>query len=81
MWLHQLLIKLDFNTTIPIKLWCDNEVTLHSTSNPVVHEHAKHIKIGCHFAQEKIQQGSVSIEYVKIGEHLGDIFTKALNGV
>ena len=34
----------------------------------------------CHFVREKIQLGLISIKYVKIGEQLGDIFTKALNG-
>jgi hypothetical protein len=29
----------------------------------------------------RIQQGLISIGYVKTGEQLGDIFTKALNGV
>jgi hypothetical protein len=29
----------------------------------------------------RIQQGLISIGYVKTGEQLGDIFMKALNGV
>ncbi|XP_062108646.1 uncharacterized mitochondrial protein AtMg00810-like [Humulus lupulus] len=41
----------------------------------------KHIKIDCHFVREKIQQGLISRGYVKTGEQLRDIFTKALNGM
>ena len=49
MWLHQFLIELGFSTTIPTKLWCNNQVALHTASNPVFHELTKHIEIECHF--------------------------------
>ena len=39
-----------------------------------------HIEIDCHFVREKIHLGLISIGYVKTGEQLCDIFTKALNG-
>ena len=80
MWLHQLLAKVDINTSVLAKLWCDNQVALHVASNPVFHERTKHIEIDCHFVREKIQLGLISTGYVKIREQLGDIFTKALSG-
>ena len=45
------------------------------------HEWTKYIEIDYHFIREKMQQNLISTGYVKIGEQLGDIFTKALNGV
>ena len=80
MWLHQLLMEFGIKTMVLTKLWCDNQAALHIASNPVFHERTKHIEIDCHFVREKIQLGLISTEYVKTGEQLGDIFTKALSG-
>ena len=81
MWIHQLLSELGLEVSMPAKLWCDNQAAIHIASNPVFHERTKHIEIDCHFVREKIQQGLISTGYVKTGEQLGDIFTKALNGI
>ena len=80
-WIYQLLDEVGLKTLVPAKLWCDNQVALHIASNHVFHERTKHIEIDCHFVREKIQQGLISTGYMKTGEQLGDIFTKALSGV
>ena len=81
MWIYQLFTEIDLKTSVPAKLWCDNQAALHIASNLVFHERTKHIEIDCHFVREKIQQGLISTLYVKTGDQLGDILTKALNGV
>ena len=80
MWLHQLLVEIGIKTSVLAKLWCDNQAALHIVSNPVFHERTKHKEIDCHFVREKIQLGLIFTGYVKIGEQLDDIFTKALSG-
>ena len=53
MWIRQLLMEVDIETSVPAKLWCDNQAAMHIASNPVFHERTKHIEIGCHFVHEK----------------------------
>ena len=67
-------------TSVPAKLWCDNQAAMHITLNLVFHGRTKHIEIDCHFVCEKIQLELISTGYVKIGEQLRDIFTKPLSG-
>ena len=80
MWFHRLLVEVGIKTSVLAKLWCDNQIALHIASNLVFPQRTKHIEIDFHFVHEKIQLGLISIGYVKIGEQLGDIFTKALSG-
>ncbi|RVW84739.1 Retrovirus-related Pol polyprotein from transposon RE1 [Vitis vinifera] len=79
-WIHQLLCEVGMKCAMPAKLWCDNQVALHIAANLVYHERTKHIEVDYHFIREKIEENLVSTGYVKTGEQLGDIFTKALNG-
>ena len=73
-------MEVGIKTPILAKLWCDNQSALHIASNSVSHGRTKHIEIDCHFVREKIQIDLMSTGYVKTGEQLGDIFTKALSG-
>ena len=68
MWIHQLLMEVGMETSVPTKLWCDNQAAMHIAFNPVFYEWTKHIEIDCHFVRGKIQLGLISTGYIKIGE-------------
>ena len=53
-WICQLLIEVGIKTSLPVKLWCDNQAAMHIASNSVFHERTNHIEIDCHFVHEKI---------------------------
>ena len=53
-WIHQLLMEVGIETSIPATLWCDNQAAMHIASNPVFHERTKHIEIYCHFVLKKV---------------------------
>ena len=57
MWIRQLLIEVGIETSLPTKLWCDNQAVMHLASNLVFQEWTKHIEINCHFFREKYPVG------------------------
>ncbi|RDX96832.1 Copia protein, partial [Mucuna pruriens] len=79
-WVKQLIQELKFADVQPMKLYCDNQATLHIAFNPVFHERTKHIEIDCHFVREKLLAKEISTEFVNSNNQLADIFTKSLRG-
>ena len=69
-WIRQLLMEVGTETSIPAKLWYDNQVVMHVASNLVFHERTKHIEIDCHFVREKNLLGLISTGYIKTEEQL-----------
>ena len=79
-WLKHLLQELRFGKDEQMKLICDNQATLHISSNPVFHERTKHIEVDCHFIKEKIASRCMTTSLVNSNDQLADIFTKSLRG-
>ncbi|GJR02042.1 retrovirus-related pol polyprotein from transposon TNT 1-94 [Tanacetum coccineum] len=62
-----------------IPLYCDSQLAIAISCNPVQHSHTKHINVCYHFIKEQIEHGIVELYFVRTEYQLADMFTKALS--
>ncbi|GJX22303.1 ribonuclease H-like domain-containing protein [Tanacetum coccineum] len=77
-WIRNLLRELHtplFATTL---VYCDNVSAVYMSTNPVQHQHTKHIEIDIHFVCDMVDRGQVRVLHVPSRYQYADIFTKGL---
>ena len=77
-WLRQLLLELHTPLRRATLVYCDNISTVYMSSNPVQHQHTKHIEIDLHFVRERVKLEHVKVLHVPTSSQYADIFTKGL---
>jgi hypothetical protein len=77
-WLRKILGDMGEKQDMTTVLFCDNKSAIAMTKNSVFHSRIKHINLKHHYIREAVEDEEVVIKYVKIGDQLADIFTKAL---
>ena len=77
-WLRQLLQELHSPLRRATLVYCDNVSAVYLSTNPVQHQHTKHVEIDLHFVRERVAIGDVRVLHVPTSSQYADIFTKGL---
>jgi hypothetical protein len=77
-WLRQLLHELQSPLSRCSLVYCDNISAIYLSTNPVQHQHIKHVEIDLHFVRENVAISHVSALYVPMTSQFTDIFTNSL---
>ncbi|RVW68108.1 Retrovirus-related Pol polyprotein from transposon RE1 [Vitis vinifera] len=77
-WLRDLLEELGFPHTTSTPLHANNTSAIRIATNPVFHEHTKHIEVDCHSIRDTLESRVTSLSHISFDLQVADIFTKAL---
>jgi hypothetical protein len=77
-WLTQLFGELHLST-LPIRIYCDNESALAISKNPVQHFKTRHFRLAWHFVRQVQEAGEVEVHFVGTAMQDADVLTKALS--
>jgi hypothetical protein len=78
LWLRKLLKELGYSTCKEISLFCDNKAVIAIAQNLVQHDRTKHIEIDRYFIKKNLETKTINFSFVKSGQQLADILTKAV---
>ena len=62
----------------PPMFYVNNKATISLIKNLILHDWSKHIEIRFYYNRECADRGFIKIDFIRIEEQLGDIFTKSL---
>lgn len=76
-WLKKLLNSMGEHIGC-VELKIDNQGAIKLVQNPEYHKRTKHIDVRFHFIRDKVEEGTIAVNYVRSEEQLADILTKGL---
>ena len=79
-WLRNLLLEIElWPQPMPaISLYCDSEATMSRAFSKVYNGKSRHIGLRHEYVKQLIQEGIITIIYVRTSNNLADPFTKGL---
>lgn len=79
LWIRKMLTELGFEPKGEMKLFYDNKAAIDISHNPVQHDRTKHVEVDRHFIREKIDSKILEIPFVRSGDQIADMLTKAVS--
>ena len=76
-WVQGLLHELNVYKGVAT-IYSDSQRAIHLCRNPVFHDRTKHVEVKYHFIKEKVDEGTLNIQYIHTAEQTADILTKPL---
>lgn len=76
-WIYKLLVDLGIEIET-VEIYEDNQSTIRSV-NTYDQRKLKHLEIKYNFIKQKVEQGFITVKYVKSSEQLADVLTKPVN--
>ena len=77
-WLRKILFDLFDLQLDATCIYCDNQICVKLSENPVFHGKSKHIEIKYHYIRDMVQRGVVKFEYLTMDKQIVDLLTKPL---
>jgi len=62
----------------PTILFCDNQGAISLAKNPTHHAKTKHVDVQLHFLRDRVNKGTINVEYCPTEDMLADIMPKRL---
>jgi hypothetical protein len=81
LWLARVLAEVKGTEQRAPLLKVDNQSAIALIKNPVLFGQSCHIKVKYHLVRESAVRGQIKVEFVGIGDQLGDILTKSIGKV
>lgn len=77
-YLTSLFIELKICNENPIQLYCDNMNCIKLTNNLIIYVNTKHIELQYHYICNRIQDGSVEVDFILIHKYKTNSFINSL---
>ena len=62
-----------------LPIYCDNISAINISKNPVQHSRTKHIEIRHQFIKELVEDGILTLKFIRIDDQKANLFTKPLD--
>ena len=69
-WLRKLLSNLFDLQLEPTCIFCDNQICVKLSKNPVFHDKSKNNEIKYHYIRDMVQRGAMKLQYVAMNEQI-----------